>query len=294
MTMKHIQSKKELKEIESHLADGMNEYSDEQAAMLRLNMAIVEERTCQWSLFQRVLRDFDDAVLDESNMNDFNWAQDNFTNVQEYLQEWRKAFEFEADEFLVKFKSLLASILQEYDVKKLWQVGENEKLHDLKSKIFRETKEGSIILHTTIRIHTRMENMSKSTKNVNSKEQKLQTLQKKCKSIEEKLKNFRQEIKSLEKRLEEEAMQIEELQANIAAQNENINALEHSTTEHKNLKQPLQALLDLLEKMKMKMIGEKEGLPGSIILAAAACGYCGTLDGKQRVHLIRYISLYRI
>merc|ERR1712051_92893 len=39
MTMKHIQSKKELKEIESHLADGMNEYSDEQAAMLRLNMA---------------------------------------------------------------------------------------------------------------------------------------------------------------------------------------------------------------------------------------------------------------
>jgi hypothetical protein len=52
--------------------------------------------------------------------------------------------------------------------------------------------------------------------------------------------------------------------------------------------------LDLLEKMKMKMIGEKEGLPGSIILAAAACGYCGTLDGKQRVQLIRYISLYRI
>ena len=133
-----------------------------------------------------------------------------------------------------------------------------------------------------------MENMSKSTKNVNTKEQKLQMLQKKCKSIEEKLKNFRQEIKSLEKRLEEESKQIEDLQANIAAQNENINTLEHSTTEHKNLKQPLEGLLDLLEKMKMKMIGEKEGLPGSIILAAAACGYCGTLDGKQRVQLIRY------
>ena len=78
----------------------------------------------------------------------------------------------------------------------------------------------------------------------------------------------------------------------IAAQNENINALEHSTTEHKNLKQPLEALLDLLEKMKRKMIGEKEGLPGSIILAAAACGYCGTLDGKQRVQLIKYITSF--
>ena len=129
--------------------------------MLRLNMAIVEERTCQWSLFQRVLRDFDDAVLDESNMNDFNWAQDNFTNVQEYLQEWREAFEFEAEEFLVKFKSLLGSILQEYDVKSLWQVGENEKLHNLKSKIFRETKEGSIILHTIIRYDPTLQLMKK-------------------------------------------------------------------------------------------------------------------------------------
>ena len=130
--------------------------------MLRLNMAIVEERTCQWSLFQRVLRDFDDAVLDESNMNDFNWAQDNFTNVQEYLQEWREAFEFEAEEFLVKFKSLLGSILQEYDVKSLWQVGENEKLHNLKSKIFRETKEGSIILHTIIRHDPTLQLMKES------------------------------------------------------------------------------------------------------------------------------------
>ena len=51
--------------IETHLADGMNEYGDEQAAMLRLNMAIVEERTCQWSLFQRALRDFDDKEDNE-------------------------------------------------------------------------------------------------------------------------------------------------------------------------------------------------------------------------------------
>ena len=82
----------------------MNEYGDEQAAMLRLNMAIVEERTCQWSLFQRALRDFDDAVLDESNMNDFNWAQDNFTDVMDYLNEWKGAFEFGDDDFIVKFK----------------------------------------------------------------------------------------------------------------------------------------------------------------------------------------------
>ena len=289
MTMKHIQTKKELKELESHLSDGMNEYSDEQAAMLRLNMAIVEERTCQWSLFQRTLRDFDDAVLDESNMNDFNWAHDNFPDVIEYLKEWRDSFDFEEDDFCVKFKFLLTRILQEYDVKSLWQVGENDKLHVLKDKIFHEVREGSIILHAIIRIHTRMENMSKSTKNVNSKEQKLQMLQKKCKSIEEKLKNLRQQIKTLQKRLHDEQTQIEDLQSNIQAQNENINTLEHSTTEHKNLKQPLQALLDLLEKMKTKMNSEKDCLPGSIILAAAACGYCGTLSGKQRIQLIRYL-----
>ena len=34
------------------MEQGMGEYSEEQASMLRLNMAIVEERTCQWSLFQ--------------------------------------------------------------------------------------------------------------------------------------------------------------------------------------------------------------------------------------------------
>ena len=54
--------------------------------------------------------------------------------------------------------------------------------------------------------------MSKSTKNIVTKEQKLQTLQKKCKSIEEKLKNLRQQIKNLEKRLQDEIITIEELQ----------------------------------------------------------------------------------
>lgn len=290
MSMKHIQSKKELKEIESHLTDGMNEYGDEQAAMLRLNMAIVEERTCQWSLFQRTVRDFDDAVLDESNMNDFEVAQENFSDVTAYLNEWREAFNFGADDdFCVKFKIFISSILQEYDVKSLWQVGENDKLASFKDKIYHEVRDGSIILHAIIRIHNRMANMSKSTKNVTTKEQKLQMLQKKCKSIEEKLKNFRQQIKALEKRLQDEMNQIEQLQANIALQNENINTLEHSTTEYKNLKQPLSALLDLLDKMKMKMIDEKEGLPGSIILAAAACGYCGILNGKDRDRLIKYV-----
>ena len=50
--------KKELGHVESVLDQGMNEYSEEQASMLRLNMAIVEERTCQWSLFQVLFRNF--------------------------------------------------------------------------------------------------------------------------------------------------------------------------------------------------------------------------------------------
>ena len=229
-------------------------------------MAIVEERTCQWSLFQRVLRDFDDAVLDESNMNDFDWAQDNFADVQSYITEWKESFELDGDDFCVKFKFFLTKILKDYDVKLLWQVGENNKLHTLKEKIYHEVREGSIILHAIIRIHSRMETMSKSTKNITAKEQKLTTLQKKCKSIEEKLKDFRQNIKLLEKRLQDEIKQTEELQANIASQNENINTLEHSTTEHKNLKQPLEAFLDLLQKMKGKMSVEKDCLPGNTLI----------------------------
>ena len=79
------------------------------------------------------------------------------------------------------------------------------------------------------------------------------------------------------------------LQANQQAENEKINTLEHSTTEHKNLKQPLQALLDLLEKMKIKMLDQKERLPGSICLAAAVCGYCGCLGTTERLALISYV-----
>ena len=41
----------------SKVEEGMGDYGDERASVLRLNMAIVEERTCQWSLFQRALRD---------------------------------------------------------------------------------------------------------------------------------------------------------------------------------------------------------------------------------------------
>jgi hypothetical protein len=288
MTMKHIQTKKELKEIEGHMADGMNEYGDEQAAMLRLNMAIVEERTCQWSLFQRALRDFDDAVLDESNTNDFINASENFADVKGYLTEWRVAFDLDEEEdFCVKFKFLLNNILEVYDVKSLWQVGENEELHLLKEKIYQEVSEGSIILFSILRIHSRIEIMSKSTKNIQTKEQKLQTLQKKCKSIEDKLKNLRQQNKSLEKRLQDEMVHIEEHQANIALQNETINSLEHSTTEHKNLKQPLDAFLDLLGKMKARMLDEKVRLPGSTLLAAASCGYCGCLSLNHRNDLIK-------
>ena len=287
MTVKQIQTKKELKEIESHLNDGMTEYAEEQAAMLRLNMAIVEERACQWSLFQRVLRDLEDAVLDESNMNDFNWAHDNFQDVKDYVAEWCNIFQITEDDFCINFKIFLSKILQDYDTKSLWTVGDNDTLHRLKNKIYHEVTEGSIILHSILKIHQRMEAMSKSTKNIVTKEQKLQMLQKKCKSIEEKLKNLRQQTKNLEKRRDDEMANIEELAANQQAENEKINTLEHSTTEHKNLKQPLSALLDLLEKMRVKMLDQKERLPGSICLAAAVCGYCGGLGSLERVNLIK-------
>ena len=57
LTVSHIQTKKELVEIDALVEEGMADYGDERASVLRLNMAIVEERTCQWSLFQRALRD---------------------------------------------------------------------------------------------------------------------------------------------------------------------------------------------------------------------------------------------
>ena len=238
-------------------------------------------------IFQRVLRDLEDAVLDESNMNDFNWAHDNFQDVKDYVQEWCDTFEITHDDFCINFKIFLSRVLQDYDTKSLWTVGESDKLHDLKNKIYHEVTEGSIILHSILKIHQRMETMSKYTKNIVTKEQKLQTLQKKCKSIEEKLKVLRQQNKALEKRLQDEMLCIEELATSQQAENEKINTLEHSTTEHKNLKQPLSALLDLVEKMKVKMLDQKERLPGSICLAAAVCGYCGGLESSDRLSLIK-------
>jgi hypothetical protein len=35
-------------------------------------MAIVEERTCQWSLFQRSLRDLDEALVDDLSTVEYN------------------------------------------------------------------------------------------------------------------------------------------------------------------------------------------------------------------------------
>ncbi len=130
MTVKHVQTKKELKDIEVHISDGMNEYSDEQAAMLRLNMAIVEERTCQWSLFQRTLRDFETAVPDEGNMNDFNQALETNPDIQEYLSLWRTGFELggENEDFCIKFKLFLSNILEVYDIKTIWQVKSKARL----------------------------------------------------------------------------------------------------------------------------------------------------------------------
>jgi len=57
LAVSHIQTKKELVEIDALVEESMADYGDERASVLRLNMAIVEERTCQWSLFQRALRD---------------------------------------------------------------------------------------------------------------------------------------------------------------------------------------------------------------------------------------------
>ncbi len=136
------------------------------------------------------------------------------------------------------------------------------------------------------KIHTRMEVMSKSMRNIQTKEQKLQVLQKKCKTIEDKLKELRQQNKALEKRSQDETGAIEDLQTSIAKQNETINTLEQSTTEHKNLKQPLDSFLDYLGKMKARMEDEKSRLPGSILLGAATSGYCGNLNVHDRNSLI--------
>ena len=104
--------KKELGHVESVLDQGMNEYSEEQASMLRLNMAIVEERTCQWSLFQvlhtnfifktlphtfvcylltqRGLRDLEDAVRDDNNVTEFNTIIETHKISRDYIEKYQK------------------------------------------------------------------------------------------------------------------------------------------------------------------------------------------------------------
>ena len=54
-------------------------------------------------------------------------------------------------------------------------------------------------------------------------------------------------------------------------QNESINSMEHNNTEHKNLKEPLEALVNFVEKMDSMLREEKACLPGSILLGAAFC-----------------------
>jgi hypothetical protein len=72
LTVSHIQTKKEQVEIDALVEESMNDYADERASVLRLNMAIVEERTCQWSLFQRSLRDLDEALVDDLSTVEYN------------------------------------------------------------------------------------------------------------------------------------------------------------------------------------------------------------------------------
>ena len=47
--------------------------------------------------------------------------------------------------------------------------------------------------------------------------------------------------------------------------------MEHNSTEHKNLKEPLEALVNFVEKMDSMLREEKACLPGSILLGAAFC-----------------------
>ena len=109
-------------------------------------------------------RDLEDAVLDESNMNDFNWAHENFQDVQDYVKEWRTTFELSDDDFCINFKITLSKLLEDYNVKSLWTVGENDTLRDLKNKIYHEVTEGSIILHSILKIHQRIGEYLKSKK----------------------------------------------------------------------------------------------------------------------------------
>ena len=106
------------------------------------------------------------------------------------------------------------------------------------------------------------------------KETKLQTLQKKCANIEEKLKEHRSTRRQLKTRFNREEKSIEEVQLQIGKQNEAINGMEHNNTEHKNLKEPLEALVSFIEKMDSMLREEKDCLPGSILLGAAFARCC--------------------
>ena len=107
--------------------------------MLRLNMAIIEERTCQWSLYQRSLRDFDDSVLDESNMQEFQNLIDSQACVANYVEHYQTITEIEDKEnFCMKLRYFLSSILEVQDVKGISLVGENETLQSLKDKVTSE------------------------------------------------------------------------------------------------------------------------------------------------------------
>mgnify|MGYP001332318192 CR=1 FL=1 len=105
-----------------HIPTDMNEYSEEQASMLRLNMAIVEERTCQWSLYQRSLRDFDDSVLDEGNMKEFDNLMEAYSSVANYIEQYQKITEIEDKENISEISRLLKKISKSiFGTIKFWQ-----------------------------------------------------------------------------------------------------------------------------------------------------------------------------
>ena len=124
-------------------------------------------------------------------------------------------------------------------------------------------------------------------KHITVKENKLQTLQKKCSNIEERLKEHRLKRRNLQAQFVEQEENMEELQTQIQKQNEAINSLEHSATEHKNLKEPLNAFLTFLHQMEDMMKEENRCLPGSVLLGSAFCGYCGNLSSAERMELTR-------
>jgi hypothetical protein len=88
----HIQTKKELVEIDALVDESTADYADERSSVLRLNMAIVEERTCQWSLFARALRDLDDSLVDDLSNLEFNQLKETSHSIAEYVKHVRTLF----------------------------------------------------------------------------------------------------------------------------------------------------------------------------------------------------------